>query len=375
MIEAQVVCDSIAQASRLHTQRWTYPKFVHQESLRHRQIYFMDFLQAEFDADFSFSVSSSRAIPSRRLIEEARSNGLRAEPVSWGAEQKGMSPGEELDDERKCVYWPDVVATLNLDVIAEDRWVTKRECIKSLWKLSANFTALVAQIMLEHGAHKSIINRQIEKDIHVHCLATATTNGWMNFFGLRLDRAADPTLRALAEAAWIGWNESEPKQLEPGQWHLPFVDEDDWSKLAYGHDEWLKQMNKNNRPTSNLMTNAFVRISVARSAHLSYESFSSPGARMTVEECVALHDRFVNSRPMQASLMEHQATPDSQILLPSRYVEGSRNPMLYTAEYMTWSHPQDGRNLGPGWRQYRAMLPNEAIAPLPEQAKGQDNGS
>jgi hypothetical protein len=100
-ILAPVIRDSVnPQGSRLHTQRWTCPKFIHQESLRHRAIYFMDFLRAEFDADFSFSVSSSRAIPSRRLIEEARSDEHRAVPVSWGAEQKGMSPGDELDDSR-----------------------------------------------------------------------------------------------------------------------------------------------------------------------------------------------------------------------------------------------------------------------------------
>ena len=56
MIEAKIICDSInPQYDRLHTQRWCSPKFIHQESLRHRTIYFLDFLRAEFEPDFSLS--------------------------------------------------------------------------------------------------------------------------------------------------------------------------------------------------------------------------------------------------------------------------------------------------------------------------------
>lgn len=345
-ILAPVVCDSVnPQGSRLHTQRWTAPKFIHQESLRHRQIYFMDFLRAEFDADFSFSVSSSRAIPFQRLLAEVRSDEHRAVPAFWGAEQKGMSPGEELDhydrDEPYLKLSPYKIAQLE-------------------WKNAALQAAACAERLSNIGVHKSICNRVIEPYVHVHCLSTATTNGWMNFFGLRLDKAADPTLRALAEAAWIGWNESEPKKLKPGQWHLPFVD-DETSDLVTGWciDEHA-QTGKVGDP--HLLS---VKISVARSAHLSYESFSNPGARMTVEECVALHDRFVNSVPMHASPLEHQATPDSRITIPIIHIE-SGQPVVTGHENRGWEHQTQGRNLGPGWRQYRALLPNEAVAPLPE---------
>lgn len=317
MIEAKVICDSVGPASRLHTQRWTYPKFVHQESLRHRRLYFQDSLG--FDPDFSFSVSSSRAIPFQRLLEEVRSDASRAAPAFWGAEQKGMSPGEEL---------PAYIITT----------------AEAIWQNAAKSAADIAESLSICGVHKSICNRIIEPYIHVHCLVTGSTLGWMNFFGLRLDKAADPTLRALAEAAWIGWNESEPRALEPGQWHLPFVDQETHDlvneALWNGEDDWAK-------PTE--IGELMVKISVARSAHLSYESFSNLGTRMTVEECIALHDRFVKSVPMHASPLEHQATPDE---------------FTWTGE---WTWPKQGRNLGPGWRQYRAMLSQEALAPLPAE--------
>src|SRR4051812_11881839 len=85
MISAKVICDSIGTYSpRLTTFLTRYPKFVHAEHCRHRT--------------HSFCVSSSRAIPLAKTLEEARSDELRAAPVFWGAEQKGMSPGGELAD-------------------------------------------------------------------------------------------------------------------------------------------------------------------------------------------------------------------------------------------------------------------------------------
>ncbi len=343
MIEAPVICDSInPQGSRLHTQRWTGPKFIHQESLRHRAIYFLDFLHAEFDADFSFSVSSSRAIPFERLATEASDPALMAKPVHWGAAQKGMSPtDEEVDNQNRNIEWGLVLNDLGLERARTIpiEWITKRQCVERLWELGGQLDVQIARAMVEYtDVHKSIANRQIESHIHVHCLATATTNGWMNFFGLRLDKAADLTLRALAEEAWKGWNENVPKKLEPSQWHLPFIDGQDIEETgATSEDEWQEVLP------------IVIKVSVARCAHLSYESFDSPGTRMSVEKCVELHNRFVNSVPMHASPMEHQATPDHELVWRGN-----------------WANPKEAGNLGPGWRQYRKMLPNEAVAPLPE---------
>src|SRR4051812_16362249 len=186
MQSAKAVCDSIGEKSpRLHTQLWRYPKFVHQESLRHRLIYFEDQLRGDFD--FSFSVSSSRAIPFKKLLEEVRSNELRAKPVKWGREQKGMTPGDELSRARPVTG----VSKQPFGVSLHDR-------AEEIWENAAGVAVEYASQLANLGVHKSICNRIIEPFIHVNCLATATEPGWMNFFGLRLDRAADDTLRALA---------------------------------------------------------------------------------------------------------------------------------------------------------------------------------
>lgn len=320
MIEAKVICDSIGEHSpRLLTIRATNPKFIHQETLRHRTIYIEDMLRGDYD--FSFSVSSARAIPFPRLLKEVLDPADRAKPVKWGAEQKGMLPGDEITNPKEA---------------------------ERIWDRAAEDAAYWAQEMAELGVHKSIVNRIIEPYIHVRCLMTATEPGWMNFFGLRLDGAADPTLRATAEECWKCWNESQPQKLQPGIWHLPFIDDEthDFIHADYNHDT-------DSNPKEQLAI--AIKISVARCARLSYESFET-GKRSTIEEDLKLYDRLINSKPIHASPAEHQATPDIVIN------DGVSHPRVR----VRWQHADQAGNLGPGWIQYRKMLPGEAVAALPE---------
>lgn len=340
MIEAKTICDSIGRHSpRLVTMLTRYPKFVHQETLRHRTIYVEDQLRGDFD--FSFSVSSSRAIPFARMLEEVRSDKLRAAPVKWGAAQRGMSPGDELSDEP----WEKVIEGVHCSRLSS------RDRAKLIWADAARNAASYAWCLDQLGVHKSIVNRLIEPFIHVNALMTATEPGWLNFFGLRLDDAADPTLRALAEACWCEWCESKPTLLEPGQWHLPFVDASDWETLNVGKPI----------PESGpgfVFDHPVIKISVARCAHLSYVDFET-GAPMTIEKCLALYDKLVGSTPIHASPAEHQATPDDELLRATSKIYKDEGKII------GWQHIKQAGNLGPGWRQYRKMLPGEAIAPLP----------
>lgn len=75
-IIAKVIADSIGEHSpRLVSMQTRAPKFIHQETLRHRRIYIADVLV--IDPDFSFSVSSSLESARwywARLCEMARGN-------------------------------------------------------------------------------------------------------------------------------------------------------------------------------------------------------------------------------------------------------------------------------------------------------------
>ena len=343
MIETkEILCSQNPQGSKLMTMFWRYPKYLHQESLRHRTLYIHDCL---YDPDFSFSVSSARAIPFKKLLEEVRSDKLRAAPLVWGCEQKGMSPGEELSDDID-----------NSSYISNEGIISYRQQAKNWWKEAAIAAADLAEQMAELGLHKSIVNRIIEPYIHVNCLVTGTDRGWLNFFGLRLDQNADPTLQILAQNAWKVWQESKPQLLQPNDWHLPYIDQNTINEIC---KEDLRGIFPDKNLFYNSQLEAMIRISAARCARLSYLSFDT-GKRSTIEEDLKLYNRLVGSTPIHASPLEHQATPDIW------HEASDRNKYGAYWKNTGWNHPEQAGNLGSGWRQFRKFLPNESLAPLPE---------
>lgn len=341
MIRADVLGNSVGpDGPPLLTFKLRYPKFIHGECKTHRLLRLGDEGGYELaqeiglmdDPRLSRNASSSRAIPTRKYIEEVRSDWRRAAPAFWGAEQKGMSPGGEL---------------VGKDLLrAQDAW-----------KEAAFEAAARAEVMLGLGVHKSIINRILDPFIHINVIVTATE--WDNFFGLRLDASADPTMRALAEAMWQAKAASVPRRLEPGQWHLPLVTEDDErAALQEAADTgWPEDL------LTDRATELCRYVSVARCARVSYESFET-GRRSTMAEDVALHDRLVGSQPMHASPAEHQATPDRRIGEITTLQIGAGEPReIARGDY--WANPTLHGNLL-GWIQYRKTLVGEDLAPLPE---------
>lgn len=318
-IKAQIILDSAhpqGQDYRLTTFLCRYPKFVHAEHMRHRT--------------GSYCVSSSRAVPVSKNLEEVRSDELRAGPVFWGAEQRGMQSGEELPD----IDENDPSKTLGR---------SKQYAINT-WRQAAKAAAYSAENLMNAGVHKSIVNRLLEPFLHVNVLVTSCAPGLLNFFGLRLDKAAQPEIKALAEGMWKVWNESKPKLLKPGMWHLPFFNDEDGIEVNK-LDTWVEATGQ---PKVELAR----RISTARCARLSYTSFET-NKRSTIEEDLKLYDRLIGSKPIHASPAEHQATPD----MYERY--------QIPFPHQKWSDPHLHGNLL-GWIQHRKLLPNEAIAALPE---------
>lgn len=306
MITAKVICDSInAQGNRLTTFELRYPKFIHSEFMTHRM--------------FSRNASSSRAIPTERLIEEVRDSKLRAEPVFWGKNQKGMQAAEELAG----------------DALQD---------VQNAWEDAALAAADFAYEMTKAGAHKQIVNRLLEPFSHINVVCSATE--YMNFFGLRLDKAAQPEARALAEAMWRAYGENDPVPLSAGEWHYPYVDEET-REVA---DKWCSEHGYE-------FVNTLIKVSVARCARVSYRSFET-GRRSTIAEDLVLYDRLMGAQPLHASPAEHQATPDSQTV-SARLSENAGSSQL------RWDHPEQHGNFR-GWKQYRKMLPGESCAPLPD---------
>lgn len=335
MITAEVICDSISeQGHRLTTMKGRCPKFIWQEFLTHRM--------------FSRNASSSRAIPTTKYIEEVRSDALRAAPIWWGRNQKGMQAAEELEG-----YPPQF----------ESGYHSPKMEVQIAWSRAAMNAAHEAEQMMKWGAHKQIVNRILEPFCHINFVVTATE--WDNFFGLRLHRDAQPEMRALAIAMWEARKASVPTVLGPDSWHLPFITDQDIAGAGWAGINNAAALDGVDE------TNMLIRVSVARCARVSYESFET-GKRSTVEEDLKLYDRLVGAQPMHTSPAEHQSTPDEitgpyHITVPKELTEQEKHerrmPMTLTVQ---WAHPEQHRNFR-GWRMYRAMLSGEAVAPLPEE--------
>lgn len=299
-ITAQIIADSISPAGvRLTTMQLRYPKFIHGEFLTHRV--------------FSRNASSSRAIPVERVIEDV----LRdpATPTFWGKNQAGMQAREECDEQ--IIYpmnWAGVIAAVS----REQAWLRARDQAVE-----------TARAFAAAGYHKQIVNRIIEPWCHINVVVTSTE--WANFEALRCHPDAQPEMRALAEAMRDARNASEPAPLRPGEWHLPYVD-DERDRAALMAQRWAFLSEP---PLSkDMMVGGFIRLSVARCARVSY--LTHEGKPPDVEDDLKLYDRLVGATPLHASPAEHQATPDH-------------------CHHGHWQRPEEWGNFR-GWRQYRKMI-------------------
>jgi thymidylate synthase ThyX len=318
---AEVILDSVTpngDETRLTSIYVVFPKMILGERNRHR--------------GFSLSDRSSRAVPPEKLIAEVMED--PAMPAKFRRRAKGMGGGEEQS---------------GADLVdAREVWMRGSRC-----------AADYASFLNDLGLAKEIVNRPLDPHIRMHSLQTATRDVWLNFFGLRLDAGADPTIQVLAQRCFEAYSSSTPRLLQPGEWHLPFVD-DDWTRDYYDPskseiDDYLTSYDAGSfaKNVKDSRIEVAKCLSAARCAHLSYNDLET-GRRMTVERALAIYDRLVGSRPIHASPCEHQATPD----------EVNRKPVqAHWPE--SWVNPHLHGNFC-GWIQHRKTLPGEAVAPLPE---------
>lgn len=162
---------------------------------------------------------------------------------------------------------------------------------------------------------------------------------------------------------------SAPRLLQPGVWHLPFFDVDVGEAIAarahaINNGSKLESLDPG---VAGEVLNIAVRVSVARCARVSYESFET-GRRSTVDEDLRLYDRLVGAQPLHASPAEHQATPDN---IDNLHIENVQVVDKETRELKLkvmghYTNPQEHGNFI-GWRQYRKMLSGESCAPLPKE--------
>ena len=243
-IKAKVIADSISEhGCRLTTMEVRFHRFILPEFNTHRA--------------FSRNFSSSRAIPTPKLIEQVRSN--PATPLHWGKNQAGMQAKVELEN---------------------------TDTAKFIWENAAKSAADYATLLHNEGVHKQVVNRLIEPFLHITGIVSSTD--FDHFFALRDHPDAQPEIQALARAMKEAISKSEPKLVGFVDWHLPYIRDEE----------------------RGLSPHLLRKISAARCCRVSY--LKHDGTSASIEDDIALCDRLLASNPIHASPFEHQATPDTK---------------------------------------------------------------
>ena len=297
-IEAEIVANSInQQGDGLTTYLLTFPKFILAELNTHRV--------------FSKNSASSRAIPFEKMVKMVKEDPFI--PIAWQKDHKGMQGSE-------YAQYPDI------------------EDFKVIW-LEARDNAIKSAQLAQTGRvklTKQLCNRLLEPFMWHTVLLTGTE--FKNFFELRCPqygndeqgyfkskkdalrhlqgRSVDITnllkstdiewqkinksqaeihMQALAEAMYDAYNESTPKLLKEGEWHIPFGDKFD--KREIDKFAWITNKGRNLSPID-----TEIAVASARCARLSYMTFDG---EIDYEKDIKLHDSLLKSGHM--SPFEHCA--------------------------------------------------------------------
>ena len=272
-ISAKIIAHSQdGRGNEIVTFELEYPRIIHSELMTHRL--------------FSRNAASSRAIPVKTLIEMVRNE--PAMPERFGANQPGMQDkGAEHDGMVGAGY-------------------TGREW----WGLASLSAARFAEELAEAGYHKQIANRLLEPFQRMKTVLTTTE--LENFWWLRVDADADPTIEALAKEMHKVYQASEAELLLPGQWHTPYVDHIYGIAPGSGDMDAMEFQgycvyDEDDKPVR-LTTEEAKAISSSCTAQVSYRRLNS-----TKDKALDIYGRLLSGQKVHASPFEHQATPMEQI--------------------------------------------------------------
>lgn len=279
-ISAKIIEDSISPTNdRLTTIEISLPKVLLAEFNTHRV--------------FSRNFSSSRAIPVKQSVELDF-----FEPKYFGKNQAGMqAKREEIEDV---------------------------EAARKIWHDAVEYSRQASKKLADLGLHKQWSNRL--NDWHIMAKGIVSSTEWDNWFALRAHEDAQPEIHDLALRMREAMDNSKPKLLQRGEWHLPYISEQERADPFY-----QIEANKN--------SSMLARISAARCCRVSY--LKHDGQAPNRDEDLALFMRLAGADPRHLSPLEHQACPIETF------------PTLYS--HMNIHGSKFSGNLR-GWLQYRQLF-------------------
>lgn len=239
----KVLADSVSSldhSKRLITFECIFWRAILPELTRHRTL--------------SLTVRSSRATPSSLALEEVKTSPWG--PKEWGMNQKGMTAAEQIAPQLQSLA-------------------------RYIWYSCAANNVKMAEQLVKMEVHKQVVNRLLEPYMCTHVVVSGTE--WDNFFKLRISDEAQPEMRDLAVAMKEAMNRSTPTELLPGQWHMPYISEEE-RKVVSPDDLRL--------------------VSAARCARVSYKAFDGS---TSIEKDLELAKKLLTNGHM--SPFEAVATP------------------------------------------------------------------
>ena len=319
VIKAEVVADSLSiKGDRLTSLKITFPRIILAEVNTHRML--------------SKNTSSSRAIPFKKMVESVENDPFI--PIAWQKEHKGMQGTEYITDKRHY----------NLAI---GTWLMARdEAVKRASELNSGLAKLLpngeSKVLTNIGVTKQLVNRLLEPFMWTTMLITGSKEGWNNFFKLRCPQytmgtsdgfyksrkdllkaypanksvldvdlywlslnkgQAEIHMMDLAEKVYDAMNESTPKQLKSGEWHIPFEDNIDlisWLDIVNDDGHLDGDLDEQDR----LFIIDKVKISTAMAARESYTVVGNE-KNIDYQKQLELHDRLISQNPPHSSPLEH----------------------------------------------------------------------
>lgn len=361
-IEANIVADSISpQGHRITSFLLTFPRFILAELNTHRM--------------FSRNSASSRAIPFKKVVQMVQEDPFI--PIAWQKDHKGMQGTEYITD---ATDWGSL------------------DCCRMDWLQARDNAVDMAESLHNLTVTKQLCNRLLEPFMWHTVLVTATE--FENFFELRCPQykfgekvfkskkdlmqnphkpfrfksnsgefieysdvfnteefwrsinqsQAEIHIQALAESMWDAMNESKPKELKAGEWHIPFGNNIDGNLMVSNSENAQIGRIEN-------IINSKVKIATARCARLSYMTFDG---EIDYEKDIILHDRLLKDGHF--SPFEHCARAMSEDEY-SMFIKGKKS--IYFSQGMTEEVLIDSKSIKGwsnnfrGWIQYRYLIENQ----------------
>jgi|694.fasta_scaffold00217_45 hypothetical protein len=161
------------------------------------------------------------------------------------------------------------------------------------------------------------------------------TSNWSEEKWLSLNKGqAEIHMMALAECIYDAVNESTPRQLKAGEWHVPFVDSfESYSNAnADDIDKLVKDFQLND-----------IKISVAMAARTSYTVVGEE-KEINYENLIGLHDRLLTQDPPHSSPFEHcaRAMSDEEYFTAVKTVKGLNREKAIVQKDLGWCNNLKG---------------------------------